>query len=78
MSLAKKCDRCGKFYEHYPVGNSGACNAIKKVRRHLGGTVDVFAATIDLCPDCMAAFEKFMKDGYLVRPYKNGEFVECD
>ena len=21
MALAKKCDRCEKSYEHYPVGN---------------------------------------------------------
>ena len=63
MAIAKKRDRCGKFYEHYSIGNPGACNAIKKVRRHLDGTVDAFAATIDLCPDCMAAFDEFMKDG---------------
>ena len=33
MSLAKKCDRCGKFYEHYPIGNPGAYNAIIKIKR---------------------------------------------
>lgn len=21
MAMAKKCDRCGKLYEHYPTGN---------------------------------------------------------
>lgn len=62
MSLAKKCDRCGKFYEHYPIGNPGAYNAINKIRRGLDGTID-FYDTIDLCPDCMASFERFMEEG---------------
>lgn len=63
MSLAKKCDRCGKFYEHYPIGNPpGVYNTINKIRRSLEGTID-FYNTIDLCPDCMASFERFMKEG---------------
>ena len=32
MSLAKKCDRCGKFYKHYPDGNKWQWNAIRKFK----------------------------------------------
>lgn len=29
MALAKKCDRCGKLYEHYPTGNKPQYNSIQ-------------------------------------------------
>ena len=64
MSLAKKCDRCGMFYEHYTVVNRmEVYNAVGKIRRLLNGTIDSCDTAIDLCPDCMAKFEKFIKDG---------------
>lgn len=31
MSLAKKCDRCKKLYEHYPKGSKIQYNAVKRV-----------------------------------------------
>lgn len=63
MSLAKKCDRCKKFYEHYPIENLGAYNGIIKIKQAFDGTIDFYDTTIDLCPDCMASFERFMKEG---------------
>ena len=64
MALAKKCDRCGKFYEHYPKGNKSQSNAIRKVQKDdTGGTVNAFANwVIDLCPECMNSFEKWLKN----------------
>ena len=29
MAMAKKCDRCGKLYEHYPKGNKSQSNAMQ-------------------------------------------------
>ena len=44
MSMAKKCDRCGKLYEHYPKGNKSQGNAIRKIQRDaLGGTVNAYS-----------------------------------
>ena len=64
MALAKKCDRCGKLHEYYPVGNQpGVYNAINKCRLGLCGTIKYEDVTIDMCPDCMASFEKFMEEG---------------
>lgn len=62
MALAKKCDRCGKLYEHYPMCNKTECNAIRKIQRNpVGDTVhSAYTPTIDLCPECMNEFEKFM------------------
>lgn len=62
MALAKKCDRCGKLYEHYPMGNKTQWNAIRKIQRNtVGDTVNgAYTPTIDLCPECMNEFEKFM------------------
>lgn len=50
MSLAKKCDRCGKLYEPYSTGE----NSIRLIRNY---------KILDLCPECMKAFNEFMIDG---------------
>ena len=65
MSLAKKCDRCGKLYEHYPKGNKSQCNAIRRVQRTQTGefTNSCGFPVHDLCPECMSAFDKFMTSG---------------
>ena len=62
MALAKKCDRCGKLYEHYPMVNKTEWNAIRKIQRNpVGDTVNsAYTPAIDLCPECMNEFEKFM------------------
>ena len=62
MAMAKKCDRCGKLYEHYPKNNKSQSNAIRKIQRDaIGGTANVFHDLVmDLCPECMNEFEKFM------------------
>lgn len=62
MALAKKCDRCGKLYEHYPRKNMpGEYNAITKVRRGPNGSSEYTGATLDLCADCMKKFERFIR-----------------
>ena len=62
MSLAKKCDRCGKLYEHYPIGNrSGNYNAIILARRDFNGKLLYERDATDLCPECMTEFEEFME-----------------
>ena len=63
MALAKKCDRCKKLYEHYPIGDQpGIFNAILLERRGPTGSVQCALASLDLCPDCMDLFDKFMKN----------------
>ena len=62
MALAKKCERCGKMYEHYPTGNKLQYNAIRRIQRNpVGDTVNgAYSPTIDLFPECMNELEKFM------------------
>lgn len=72
MSLAKKCDQCGKFYKHYPDGNKWQWNAIRKVQRNIAGETIAQDSVIDLCPECMNKFEKFM-DIKLQGEEKNAE-----
>ena len=72
MAIAKKCDRCGKFYEHYPIGNiPGEYNAIEKVRLGKYGAVEYRSSDMDLCPDCMYSFVKFMKGSKVVEVENN-------
>ena len=72
MAIAKKCDRCGKFYEHYPIGNiPGEYNAIEKVRLGKNGAVEYRSSDMDLCPDCMYSFVKFMKGSKVVEVKNN-------
>lgn len=62
MALAKKCDRCKKLYEHYPNGNKYQYNAVKRVQKSSDGYALKNDTSMDLCPECMAAFNKFMVD----------------
>lgn len=73
MAIAKKCDRCGKFYEHYPTGNKLQCNAIRKIQRNVAGeTIAKNDLVIDLCPECMDKFEKFMTAKFQEEEKNNG------
>lgn len=64
MSLAKKCDRCGKLYEHYPtddnLGNGEPHNGIKKVYVDIKNAVLAASRPMDLCPECLRNFNLFM------------------
>lgn len=52
MSFVKKCDRCGNLYESYPI---------RKVKRNIViETIAKYDLIINLCPECMDKFEKFM------------------
>jgi len=61
MSKAKKCDRCGNFYEHYNsndiIHSNGLakmyCDKYENYHYHDKGR-------IDLCPECKASFDKWL------------------
>lgn len=60
--LAKKCDRCGKLYEHYSdIDGYSKRNAVKLVYLQANGIERCCANTMDLCPECMEEFKNFMK-----------------
>ena len=60
MAMAKKCDRCGKFYENYPTGNKSQYNALRIIQRNsIGETINGYT-TYDLCPECMDELVKSM------------------
>lgn len=63
MALAKKCDRCGKLYEHYPIGKKFQANAIRRCYMLDDGRLSSNDKIIDLCPECMKAFDEFMIRG---------------
>lgn len=59
---AKKCDRCGKYYEEYNLlkGTNGICFCKKFYSSHSGFGVS-HDLCIDLCPECMADVKAFVK-----------------
>ena len=70
MALAKKCDRCGKFYEHYPIGEpprTGTGNAVSRIRRGRDLGTKIALDIMDLCPDCMESFDRFMEGADIVK-----------
>ena len=56
MALARKCDRCGKYYDYYYEGP----NAIRALSKDEKGAIIREEHTIDLCLDCMVEFNLFM------------------
>lgn len=63
MALAKKCDRCGKLYEHYPSGNKIEYNSVRRVCRFQNGEINCQNTVLDLCPECISEFDKWMIGG---------------
>lgn len=60
MADARKCDRCGKFYEQYNM-TTGNFNAIRRCRCLSDGRGSgEERAVIELCPECYKDFEVFM------------------
>ena len=66
MMRAMKCDRCGKYYEHYEgqaqFRASEKANALLLIDRDLDEKY-WSRKTYDLCPACMGEFEKFIRGG---------------
>lgn len=56
MALAKKCDRCGKLYEHYCDFNLRMVLDADKY-----GHICATSKRNDLCPDCMQALTDFIE-----------------
>lgn len=54
MSLAKKCDICGKFYEHYETEVEDVnVNAIIFVKTNEECNWGTRRDAMDCCPDCL-------------------------
>lgn len=49
MSKAKKCDKCGAFYEPYKTGIIILSNTMPQ-------------EGLDLCPECMDTFKKWLNN----------------
>ena len=62
---AMKCDRCGKFYEHYAGSKTffetTKANGIILIDMDLGRNC-YNRKTYDLCPECMREFKKFLEN----------------
>lgn len=60
MANAKKCDKCGKYYDWYQNKNeiNSVVMANTDSKRHY-----VLVKLIEFCPECMEEFELFVK-GY--------------
>ena len=62
MAIARKCDRCGKFYDYYPKGYDIQYNGVQRIYRDRGESLR-HSTAYDLCPECMNAFDEFMSKG---------------
>lgn len=60
MALAKKCDRCGKLHDHYPVGNNSQYNALRLIQKNRTGSIINGNTDYDLCPECMEELARFI------------------
>lgn len=58
MSLAKRCDRCGKLYEYYASDNE--TNAVGLFGVDEDGSIFNEEEPRDLCPECLREFVTYM------------------
>lgn len=59
MANAKKCDLCGKLYEHYNP-DKRMTNTIFEVDMSLNGTDYILIKTHELCPECRDSFKLWL------------------
>lgn len=57
--LAKKCDRCGKLYDHYEIFDNIKINGVSMIFRSKFGNRESTSKDIDLCQECMDSFAKW-------------------
>ena len=60
MALAKKCDRCGNLYEHYPKSKLAPNNAIRRVYKNEYGNISSQDDTMERLLDIR--YEKLKKE----------------
>ena len=62
---AKKCDRCGKLFEHYDGAkefkHTERANAILLIDRDLDNRY-CYRKSYDLCPECMKRIEELINE----------------
>lgn len=72
---ARKCDRCGKYCEHYAgqaqFRASERANALLLIDRDLNEKYWSRTA-YDLCPECMQDFQRFIRGGAVSAAEKGG------
>lgn len=64
MAMARKCDRCGGYYEEYNRKKRfvDPVNAVAFVSRHRdGGWTGDKRDSFDLCPNCLEAVANFVR-----------------
>ena len=74
MALARKCDRCGRLYNHYPVGDApGTWNSVSLVRTAASGLELARRNSMDLCTYCMNDLQTFLRNPDMEVKEKNNE-----
>lgn len=61
MAKARKCDRCGKFYDIYTI--NGLQDDLAKISTITTGNLNSNNISRDLCPECMNEFIEWYKKG---------------
>ncbi len=59
MAIAKRCDRCGKFYEYYSTDDNANAVGLCLINK-IGDAWIVKKSVYDLCPECLLAFDAFI------------------
>lgn len=59
MSLAKKCDRCGKFYEFYKIKGNNDFNGVATIEI-LNNRNYHSKDILDLCSECRDSFDEWL------------------
>ena len=61
--LAKKCDRCGKLYEHYDKVGDERQNGFSTIYVNCFGARDRIVVDYDLCEDWMESLINWLDHG---------------
>lgn len=65
MALAKKCDRCGTYYDYYGPDTLSGCefNAVAEIAVDKKEEIVNDSWKLDLCPKCRKSFKEWLNGG---------------
>ncbi len=65
MALAKKCDRCGTYYDYYGPDTLSGCefNAVAEIFVDKKEEIVNDSRKLDLCQKCRKSFKEWLNGG---------------
>ena len=74
MGMAKKCDRCDKYYD---CNDNNNANGLIKIYKNSIGSIEQKSTSIELCDDCMSILNSFLDGDKVKKSFIQYIYEKC-